>query len=189
MYRFAIFVAALVACGSDPGADQPVAGGSDPGADHSGGAGGVLAVGGSGGEQIPSSEATTAEECAFLGGGGADLVHCDYVTVAFSEPVPTTDLAIEVDTSFGDHLTLATSDPFDTPYLALIEESAGTATGFTIVDEAVPPHYAPADAAIVVSLAQQVIADTTIAPTYACVEVTSDDWCWKGDPVTITVAP
>ena len=39
----------------------------------------------------------------------------------------------------------------------------------------------------VVRIDGQVVADEMIEPTYTCVELTVDDWCWKGAPQTIVV--
>jgi len=90
------------------------AGGSDDatGGSFGGSAGGVGGLGGTGGggeSQIPSSQASTADECKFYGLGGAEAVYCDYVTVEFSQALPMPGVVVEVDTSFGDHLTVATA--------------------------------------------------------------------------------
>lgn len=149
------------------------------------------ASGGGGTMQIPSEEAMTPEECEYLGVGGADLSYCDYVTVLFSEDVPTADLEITVDTSLGDQFTLsgAGADP-SMVHLELVAGASSTdAAGFAIVKQTDQPHYSPDEVDVLVTLGQQTIADTEVQPTYTCVEITGDDWCWKGDPVTITVTP
>lgn len=141
--------------------------------------------------QIPSDEATSADECVWLGSGGDDLLFCDYVSVNFSEPVSTEGLAIEVTPDVGETLTLANACPVE-PCLGLLPEEASApteATGFRIVQRAGPPHYSPAELSILVQLDGQTIADTTIMPSYSCVELSCDDWCWQGAPETMTVTP
>ena len=36
---------------------------------------------------------------------------------------------------------------------------------------------------------EAVRADETFEPSYTCVELTSDDWCWQAAPLTIDVSP
>ena len=49
------------------------------------------------------------------------------------------------------------------------------------------PHYTPTTVDVVATLDNQIIADSSFSPTYSCVELTGDDWCWMGDTETITV--
>ena len=141
--------------------------------------------------QIPSDQATSPEECEYLGDGGANIVPCDYVTVMFSESVPTQDLAIDVDTADGDHFDIS-SDP-DAGEVSMrveLDAPANThANGFALSKAIQQPHFSPAYLDVVVRLGQTTIADTRVTPMYSCVEETRFDWCWKGAPVTITVTP
>lgn len=166
--------------------------------DGGGGMGGDGETGGASGAggrtQIPSEQAQTPEECEWLGAGGDDAWPCDYVTVDFSEPLATSGLSVEVTTSAGD--ILMPSEPGDPgpneppldPVLFLSLDDA-QATGFTITRIAEQPHYSPAEFSVTVQLDQMLVADTTLEPSYSCVEITSDDWCWRGEPLTLTVSP
>ena len=98
------------------------------------------------------------------------------------------DLGLTVSTDLGDTYTLAA--PGDEPRLMLhLDDDETMATGFAIVRAALLPHYTPTTVNVVVTLAGQTVADTSLSPTYSCVELTGDDWCWMADPETITVTP
>jgi hypothetical protein len=162
----------------------------------SSGSGGFGGTGGGGGRvQIPSEEATTPGECEFLGAGGADAVPCDYVTVDFSTPLAAAGLTVEA--TIGAEEPLISTEPppawelppTDPALFLSLDETETLATGFTITRIAEQPHYAPAEISVVVALDGAVVADTTLAPSYTCVELTSDDWCWQGLPLTLEVSP
>lgn len=179
----------VAACSSAEG--DPNTGGGGEGAGSDGGGGSPAGVGGAptGGEggQIPSDQVTTPEQCEYLGAGGADYRYCDYISADFSQPVTVTGLVLEVTTDLGDTLMLG-ADPNDEPRLELKLDRAETmATGFAIVRGIQMPHYTPTTVNVLATLDNQTIADTSFSPTYSCVEVTGDDWCWMGDPETITV--
>ena len=143
---------ALAAAACSSGEDDPATTGS--GGDGGGGAPtgiGGAPTGGEGG-QIPSDQVTTPEQCEYLGGGGADIRYCDYISADFSEPVTVTGLALEVTTDLGDSLMLG-SGTDDEPRLELKLNQAETmATGFAIVRAARVPHYTPTTVDVVARL-------------------------------------
>ena len=155
---------------------------------HGGGSGGSAG----GQAQIPSDQATTPEECQWLGTGGDDLLPCEYVTVDFSTALPVDGLRVVATTSVGDVLTPTQENddwPPLTPSLLLsIGDEETRATGFTIVRAAEQPHYAPAEVAVTVEIDQLAVADQVLEPLYTCVELTGDDWCWKAQALTLTVS-
>jgi len=145
--------------------------------------------GGSGGTaQIPANQASSADECVFHGTGGLDLRFCDYVSVEFSTPLALPDVEVEVDTNTGDHLTSSQQVGDLGPTVALFE-SGSNALGFAIRKAAQFPHYSPDWIDVVVHHNGKVVADTKLTPTYSCVKITSDDWCWKSKSEKLEVTP
>lgn len=187
----------VLACGSSSDDDgQGITGGA-------GGAAGAGGIGGVGGfRQIASEDATSADECAFLGGGGSDLIGCDYNTVTFSESLDPSELSVQVTTSNGDVLssrepdlaecpTRLTPDPpeDDDPVLLLILNAACDATGVRILGVAETPRNSPSEIAVRVAIGDTVVGEGTFEPDYSCVEITVDDWCWRGDPLDLSISP
>jgi hypothetical protein len=153
-------------------------------------------TGGTGGRgQIPSEEAATPEECEYLGGGGDDTIACDYLTVDFSAALPTNGLEVEATSSAGDTFTPERLDEWmdplpDEPALFLtLNELETLVLGFTITRIAKQPHYSPEELAVFVKVDNAVLADETLEPSYTCVELTGDDWCWQGAAMTLDVSP
>jgi hypothetical protein len=157
--------------------------------DGVGGAGGTGGVGGR--RQIASDQAKTPEECGWLGGGGSDLVPCDYLTVEFSTPLATAGLGIEATTNTGDVLTPSSPDvvPPDPALILSLDASETQVAGFTITRIIGQPHYSPAEISVIVTVDEAVVADATLEASYTCVELTSDDWCWQAAPLTLDVSP
>lgn len=205
--RFVIVVVplAILACGSTDA--------TNGGAGGIGGMGGVVGGAGAGGaggvggfRQIASEDATSAEECAFLGIGGSDLITCDYNTVEFSSSLDASTLDVEVTTSNGDVLTpwQPTSSPEecptrqfhgsfelpdDNPVLQLVLDAVCDAAGFRIIGNTEDPRNSPSELDVLVTVDDEVVVATALEPAYSCVEITSDDWCWRGDPIVIEIAP
>jgi hypothetical protein len=186
----AALIAAACSSADDP---NSTTGGGGEGAGSDGGGGSPAGVGGApsgmggNGGKDPST-ITTPEECFFEGEGGNEYVSCDYVSAAFSEPLAVADLGLEVTTDLGDSYTLEspTTGPDELALVLDLNDDETMAIGFAIVDVA-EEIYTPTTVDVVVTLDNQTVADTSFSPTFSCVALTTDDWCWMGAPETITV--
>ena len=150
----------------------------------SAGVGGMLpaGAGGTSGAKSPSS-ATSAEECVYRGGGGADAVPCRYVNVEFSDPLPSAGLQIEVTTSDGEVLVPTTEGSLRfnaPPALLLLEDSTDStrASGFAL-EMIAGNDYSPEWVDVVVRRGDTTAGQSRLQLAYSCVALTSDDWCWK----------
>lgn len=183
-------LASLLVIGSLPALLAARACGSlEPEAALAGAGGGATTAGGAGGS--PAGGAGGSPACLREGSGGNDLLACDYVTVDFSTSAPVSGLAIGVATSDGDHLELGAPDPAawgsEPTIMLTLSTDQLQALGFRIVRGAGYPHFSPASLAVAVHLEGVVIGDGVIAPTYACVALSSDDRCLMGAPETLTI--
>lgn len=80
--------------------------------------------------------------------------------------------------------------PLVVPALILsLDASETQATGFTITRITEQPQYSPAEISVLVTVDDTVVADATLEASYTCVELTSDDWCWRAAPLTLDVSP
>jgi hypothetical protein len=149
--------------------------------------------GGTGGAPLSSSQVTSPDDCYCHGEsiGGSDAVRCDFVTVQFSVPVPVEGLEVEVDTSLGDTFAKSSLDPWgptdwDDPLSVDYSEDRTQALGVRIV-KLTWDTYAPESVDVTLRQDGTTITQATIAPEYACVEATWDDWCWASTPESIAV--
>jgi hypothetical protein len=165
-----------------------------------GGAGGTGAVsgggvggtggGGSGGGVSPSSE-TKVEECIYRGGnGGAEFVLCDYVNVAFSQPLPAAGLEVEVTTSAGGVLRPATEPQPKVYFPALVvrtNDDKTQALGF-VLEMLAGNRFSPEWVDVLVRSGGATAADSRLSLTYSCVALTADGWCWKAGTEVLTTS-
>lgn len=205
----------LAACGDDTGGAGGSGGGpttatgagGDPStttattaASTSQGSGGAGGAGGGPDLDKDPAEVTSADDCFYDGGdGGADLVTCDWVSVAFSEPLEVAELSFTITTSEGDTFTPAALGDENGPFIAALDggtydegglPTEGTIAGLSVSGVASPPHYAPTWVEVEVRIADQVVGTARYEDLeYACIAKTSDDWCWAADPVTLSITP
>ncbi len=151
-----------------------------------GGGSGGASAGGGGQTQIPASQATTPEECVFLGGAGAIGWACDAVTVQLSEPVALDGLTFAVETSLGHKL-----NELDTNHAKpWIETQGDPVQALMLRYSTPPPHYAPDW--VEVTLQQggvELGSERFEALSYSCHAIWWPRWCWEAAPVTLAITP
>jgi hypothetical protein len=137
------------------------------------------------------TDATKVEECRYNGGGGANGYSCDVVSVAFSQPLPTEGLTIEVTSSSGDVLGTTTEAPSDYYDPSLVEQASddgAQALGFKLTAPG-GTSFSAEWIDVVVKSGDATAADSRLPLIFSCVAFTVDDWCWMSKPVSLQVKP
>lgn len=133
------------------------------------------------------SAATSAESCV-TSSGGACADACDYVSVEFSEPLPASNLELEVTTSQGDVLMPKedAAPSFNTPALMVNASPDGSqALGFRITMQA-GQNYSPEWVDVVLRRGDHTAADSRLSLMYSCAPIRCQ-WCWRAKPVSLQV--
>lgn len=180
LLQVGLLAAVLMTGCNDAASDSGDSGGG--GGDAQGGKGGGTA------EQGQPSDATSAEECIFEGGGGSDLNYCDVFSAVLSSPVEADGLTATVTTNLGpvtDADGRATftfiSDPVER--LTIEAPSAGPSLGGG-------EHFAPEWVEVELQRDGTVIGSARFDRlTYSCRAESPDDWCWEAAPVTLAITP
>jgi hypothetical protein len=163
-------------------------GGSSGALDGAPGTGGsTVSTSSSGGTPATGGATSGAAACSCNCVGGADAIPCDYVTVQFSDSVPTDGLDVEATTSTGDHLILSATGSGAPELFLQLSPDGSQALGVRITAIS-GLDYSPEWVSVSVRQNELPLADGRIYPTYACVHITGDDWCWKAAPETLQLA-
>ncbi len=155
-------------------------------------------AGGGGQTQIPADQASTPEECVFLGFGGSNSHACDVVTVQLSELVALDGLTVAVETSLGHSLTTIETPPTGGTWAPegqakgdpWLETRGDPADALLLRINSPPPHYAPDWVEVTLHQGSVELGSERFETlSYSCHDLTVDDWCWEAAPVTLSITP